>query len=281
MFSWLPFFRMRAAVTSRARHSFSSMRRNDAPRVVKERETAALPINYRRNERPLSESLLFEMDLSNCCQTPANPSALTDVNKAGFEADLLNTITDIKRNLVMNKDFEKQLLQAFKVVRCSCEENGRLSLHRLLECLLNRNFAVILVEKGNRVKQPTQFCCCRVQHSFLLCFGKMKDGDGDVSYTSTPFILDPHFKSQFDVQHPSFAYSTVMESVPDVYIGSYQRLEELVRILCCQMQKSFEMAQCALPPWRTVKSMLSRWADPIQSYKQDELYVTGSSVKCF
>ena len=172
-------------------------------------------------------------------------------------------------------------MQAFKNVRCDCEEDGHLSLQRLLESLLSKNFAVTLFEKRNQMKQTTQFYCCRVQHSFLLCFGKTENGDGEVSYmTSTPFILDPHFKAQFDVQHPSASYKAVMDSVPDVYIGSYQRLEGLVRILCCQMQKSFEMAQRALPPWRTVNSMLSRWAEPIRSSKQDELLVTGSSIQC-
>jgi len=272
---------MRAAVTARARHSFSTMRQtHDAPRAVKERETAALPINKRRNDRPLSESLMFEMDLSAGCKTIL--SSLPDVDEARIEQDLMGINADIEKRLILKTDFEKELMRAFNLVRCDCEESGQLQLEEVMEALLDRDFAVTLVGTRNHVKQTSNFCCCIVRHSFLLCFGKTENDDGEASYmTSTPVILDPHFRDQFDVQHPSVTYSAVMESVPDVYIGSYKRLEGLVRVLCCQMQKSFQAAQCALPPWRSVNSMLSRWADPIQRYKQEELCATRGCEDSF
>lgn len=155
------------------------------------------------------------------------------------------------------------------LLRTSCKEDGQLSLKKLMEFLQKMQYDVRIVEEHMGVKQ-TDFCCCIVRHSFLLCFGRTGGAEGELPYRAPePFIVDPFFKAQFDVQHPSVAYSAVMEFVPDVFIGPCSVLEDLIRILCCQMEQSFKKTHAPLPPWRTFKSMLARWTHPLKSYTQD------------
>lgn len=159
-------------------------------------------------------------------------------------------------------------MQTYMLVKGSCEEEGHLDLEKLMKSLQSMHFSVKLIGL-NKEHKPGYYA--HLTHPFILCFGKTEDGPRGLPYTCpTPCILDPFFKAQFDVPHPSATYATLMEAVPDMYLGSYSRLENLVHLLCQEMHKSFQSVQCALPPWRTLKSMLSRWVHPIENITLDD-----------
>ena len=171
-------------------------------------------------------------------------------------------------------------MQAYALTRGSCEVGGVLDLHLLAQTLERLDFDVKLVDERKEMLQVSG--CCRVRHRFLLIYGTEHSASEKLPYTSpAPLILDPQFKAQFDIPNPSPAYSTLLESVHEVYLGSYERLEQLVRLLCCEMNRSFEMTKGALPPWRSPKAMLSRWMHPLQYQHNDdirtEMNIVGST----
>ena len=153
-----------------------------------------------------------------------------------------------------------------------CSQHGTVDLEKLQEMLQKLNFIVQLIAEPKDSRRHSSESFVHVRHSFLMCFGATAGGMcGDLPITTTmPIIVDPCFKAQFDIQNPSNTYSAMMESVPQVYTGTCDELRALVRIMCREMQQSFEETQCALPPWRTLKSMLSRWMIPLREVLPNE-----------
>jgi uncharacterized protein (TIGR01615 family) len=72
-------------------------------------------------------------------------------------------------------------------------------------------------------------------------------------------IVDPTFRDQFAIAHPSARYAAVLDSLPAVYVGHAGRIPQLVELLCAEMSLAFHAAGIVLPPWRQTKSMLSKW----------------------
>ena len=50
------------------------------------------------------------MDLSTGCQTSSLPSSLADADESRFEPDLMITLADIKKRLIMKTEFEKEVI---------------------------------------------------------------------------------------------------------------------------------------------------------------------------
>lgn len=153
-----------------------------------------------------------------------------------------------------------------------CDANGHLDLLQLATHLEQLHFKVRLVGEHATRKGLGG------RHGFLLCLGKsMGSAPSELPYTApTPVIIDPFFKSQFDIQHPSATYAAILDVMPEVFVGTWRRLEELIRLLCREMRRSFEIAQRPLPPWRTLSSMTTRWERALLA--QDVWFSNGGSV---
>lgn len=71
--------------------------------------------------------------------------------------------------------------------------------------------------------------------------------------------VDPHFREQFTVSHPTDDYKALLQLVPAVFVGMNARLVQIVTLMCSEMARSFEETQLTLPPWRRPQAMLSKW----------------------
>jgi uncharacterized protein (TIGR01615 family) len=88
-----------------------------------------------------------------------------------------------------------------------------------------------------------------LRHSFLVVTAP----DG------TDFIVEPHFREQFEISQPTARYSGLLGMLPEVMVAPAARLEPLVALLCSEMSLAFEQHGLSLPPWRQSKSLLSKW----------------------
>eukprot|EP00210_Caulerpa_lentillifera_P009756 g9305.t1 len=128
------------------------------------------------------------------------------------------------------------------------------------------------LEKPKRTNSGSEFTaavCC----PYILVFGRTEvDGELLLQNSTSPCILDPCFKSQFEIQHPSRAYYYIMEQLPNVFVGSLGKLQELVRILCREMHRSFHEFGWPLPPWRVYSAVILNWTVPYKAnLLQDDL----------
>jgi uncharacterized protein (TIGR01615 family) len=72
-------------------------------------------------------------------------------------------------------------------------------------------------------------------------------------------VIDPSFCQQFLMAHPSPRYQAVLDVLPPVLVSTLGALQPLVEALCGEMAAAFAAADLLLPPWRSYRSMLSKW----------------------
>ncbi|BDA42380.1 hypothetical protein COCOBI_03-2670 [Coccomyxa sp. Obi] len=93
-------------------------------------------------------------------------------------------------------------------------------------------------------------CLRNLRHVFICV--RMPGGNGSV-------LVDPKFKEQFEIAHPTARYAALLDEVPACFVGTEERLVALVELLCSEMSAAFRGTGTTLPPWRQAPSMLSKW----------------------
>lgn len=107
----------------------------------------------------------------------------------------------------------------------------------------------------------------KLRHSHVLVTGlsgweqEMADHQSEASPFPTLIIVDPLFKEQFQLGHPSRAYASLLAALPDEFVGSPDRLHAVVHLLCGEVAAAFVCQGQPLPPWRTLRSTLGKWFD--------------------
>ncbi|GAX81007.1 hypothetical protein CEUSTIGMA_g8442.t1 [Chlamydomonas eustigma] len=107
-------------------------------------------------------------------------------------------------------------------------------------------------------------------HRYMICtgyepsaFGGGGDGDGGGAILLTePLIVEPRFREQFVINFglTNFTYQSLLLEVPTIFVGPLSQLESVVSILASEIKASFEGQSRPLPPWRTKRAILSKWA---------------------
>ncbi|KAL4431017.1 hypothetical protein ABPG75_006273 [Micractinium tetrahymenae] len=93
-----------------------------------------------------------------------------------------------------------------------------------------------------------------LRHSFLLV-----TAPPECTCAGNDFIVEPHFREQFEISHPTPRYSGLLALLPAVLVASAEQITALVQLLCAEMSLAFEHHGLSLPPWRQSKSLLSKW----------------------
>jgi uncharacterized protein (TIGR01615 family) len=102
---------------------------------------------------------------------------------------------------------------------------------------------------------PDSKCLELLRHEFILCAGMC---DGSVEHSC---VVDPCFRDQFSLGQQNTGYETLLEAVPEEFVGSPIRLQALVTVICAEMVKVYRELGVSLPPWRRPRSVLGKWFD--------------------
>ena len=54
-------------------------------------------------------------------------------------------------------------------------------------------------------------------------------------------MIDPCFREQFEIANPTKQYSTVLAEVPREFVGTEERVTQLVELLSAELKKSFQV----------------------------------------
>lgn len=105
-------------------------------------------------------------------------------------------------------------------------------------------------------------CLHNLRHSFLI-LSPSAHGAASRSYAPSAaaeeVIIDPTFRDNFVIAHPSPRYSAALEALPHVFIGTLSTVQPLVELLCAEMALAFKEAGIVMPPWRSLRSMMTKW----------------------
>ncbi|XVE86563.1 hypothetical protein DITRI_Ditri18aG0043200 [Diplodiscus trichospermus] len=72
-------------------------------------------------------------------------------------------------------------------------------------------------------------------------------------------IVDIDFKSQFEVARPTPSYKELTDALPSIFVGTEDKLKNIISVLCSAAKQSFRDAGLHVPPWRTTAYMHSKW----------------------
>ncbi|KAG6660777.1 uncharacterized protein LOC122303749 [Carya illinoinensis] len=84
---------------------------------------------------------------------------------------------------------------------------------------------------------------------------KMKAENGD----SRRLIVDMDFKSQFELARPTQTYKELTDALPYIFIGTEEKLNKIISLLCSAAKQSLRERGLHIPPWRTTTYMQSKW----------------------
>ena len=79
-------------------------------------------------------------------------------------------------------------------------------------------------------------------------------------------VVEPRFKDQFVIANPTRAYETLLDLVPETFVGTVTDLMAAVDVLCKEMSTSFRRTGRPLPPWRRKKSLASKWQPKVSHH---------------
>lgn len=86
------------------------------------------------------------------------------------------------------------------------------------------------------------------------------------------YLVEPYFRAQFVIQSPTNRYSEVLRLVPEEYVGPFDRLAELVKVVCREMADAFARTGRPLPPWRNCDRVVSKWDDLASPAEKDPVF---------
>ena len=71
--------------------------------------------------------------------------------------------------------------------------------------------------------------------------------------------MEPRLREQFEIPRPSAAYAACLGALPDVFVGTPQRLTALVAWMAARLRSAFTAADMSVPPWRSARAVLAMW----------------------
>ncbi|GAX76571.1 hypothetical protein CEUSTIGMA_g4017.t1 [Chlamydomonas eustigma] len=122
---------------------------------------------------------------------------------------------------------------------------------------LNAAGFVTAVRSTAQVPRPAAVSILRqLQNEYLVVQQPFLGEEEDV-------YVDAGFRYHFDLPGlGSIAYQQVVDALPKVFVGKMNELVQIVKHMSILMALEYSSKDLALPPWRTLQALLSRWPAP-------------------
>lgn len=87
----------------------------------------------------------------------------------------------------------------------------------------------------------------------------MRDKEVKNEGKPTRVIVDLDFRSQFEVARPTSTYKELIDNLPCIFVGTEEKLEDVISLLCSAAKESLREMGLHIPPWRKASYMQSKW----------------------
>eukprot|EP00242_Pyramimonas_sp_CCMP2087_P008976 CAMPEP_0198199182 /NCGR_PEP_ID=MMETSP1445-20131203/2511_1 /TAXON_ID=36898 /ORGANISM="Pyramimonas sp., Strain CCMP2087" /LENGTH=297 /DNA_ID=CAMNT_0043868947 /DNA_START=205 /DNA_END=1098 /DNA_ORIENTATION=+ len=93
------------------------------------------------------------------------------------------------------------------------------------------------------------------RHTYLQLVGQGVNED-----EPKPFIVvEPLLREELQIVRPTEQYQRLLDTVPQVFVGTLSRLSALIEFVTARMEESFREQGMCTPPWRQIRSLLAKW----------------------
>ncbi|XP_008775235.1 uncharacterized protein LOC103695641 [Phoenix dactylifera] len=77
-------------------------------------------------------------------------------------------------------------------------------------------------------------------------------------------LVDVDFRSEFEIARSTKTYRVVLQSLPSVFVGKEDRLQQIVSVACEAARQSLKKKGLHFPPWRKLEYMRAKWLSPFE-----------------
>lgn len=84
----------------------------------------------------------------------------------------------------------------------------------------------------------------------------------DVIVTRERLLIDVEFRSEFEIARSTGTYKTLLQSLPYIFVGKADRLQQLVSIVSEAAKQSLKKKGMHIAPWRKAEYMRAKWLSP-------------------
>ncbi|XP_022772351.1 uncharacterized protein LOC111314999 [Durio zibethinus] len=107
----------------------------------------------------------------------------------------------------------------------------------------------------------TSWVCNSSHHKVFQCPGGYEYIDVMVVENSRPkrVIVDMEFRSQFELARPTVTYRDMINGLPLIFVGTEEKLNRIIPLLCSAAKRSLKENGLHVPPWRKPSYMQSKW----------------------
>ncbi|KAM7485269.1 hypothetical protein LguiA_001278 [Lonicera macranthoides] len=75
-------------------------------------------------------------------------------------------------------------------------------------------------------------------------------------------LIDIEFRSEFEIARPTVNYKAILQSLPYIFVGRPDRLEQIVSMVSEAAKLSLKKRGMHIPPWRKTEYMRGKWLSP-------------------
>lgn len=93
-------------------------------------------------------------------------------------------------------------------------------------------------------------------------------------------VVDVDFKSEFKIARPTKSYRAVLQSLPAMFVGKPERLQQVVALAAEAARRSMKRRGLLLAPWRKPEYMKAKWLAPhsrLPGASKDSGFATASA----
>jgi len=94
---------------------------------------------------------------------------------------------------------------------------------------------------------------------------------------SMRLILDMDFKSQFELARPTTTYKELTDTLPHIFVGTEEKLNKIISLICAAAKQSFRDRGLHIPPWRTTTYMQCKWLSSCQKVPGENREARGGA----
>ncbi|KAL3828001.1 hypothetical protein ACJIZ3_016803 [Penstemon smallii] len=84
----------------------------------------------------------------------------------------------------------------------------------------------------------------------------------DVIIEGKRLIIDIEFRSEFEIARSTKAYKLVLQTLPSIFVGKFDRLEKIIEIVSEAGKQSLKKKGMPCPPWRKSDYIKAKWLSP-------------------
>ncbi|KAK9704947.1 hypothetical protein RND81_07G022100 [Saponaria officinalis] len=96
----------------------------------------------------------------------------------------------------------------------------------------------------------------------------------DVIVGGERLIIDINFRSEFEVARSTKTYKSILQTLPNIFVGKSDRLSKIICIISEAAKQSLKKKGMHIPPWRKAEYVQAKWLSPLTRLVTNSTTVT-------